>query len=71
MRGRLLGNPFRKIDSSASFERHVPFFSYSLGELRHGIRVIELFRIVRFGDILTAARVGASPASQLCDRMKV
>jgi hypothetical protein len=47
-------------------------FSYGLGEVRNGNRTIAAIRIVRFGGTPTAARVGASPASELnCNRMKV
>ena len=49
--------PFRKIDSSASFGRHV-LFCNGLRELRNGNCAIAAIRMVRFGGSPTAARVG-------------
>jgi len=56
----MLTNPFRKIDSSASFERHVLSSGYHLGEPAMEIAIAAI-RIVGFGGTPTAARVGAFP----------
>jgi hypothetical protein len=39
----MLKNPFRKIDESVSFGRHVLSFSYGLGELAMEIALLQLF----------------------------
>src|SRR5215472_12544915 len=57
--GRMLGNPFRKIDNSASFEPRVPFLATAQKNFAMEIARSQLFESFALAALPTAARVGA------------
>ena len=62
---RWLGNPFRKIDNSASFDVGTcSLFRQGLGELCNGNRVIATIRIVCFQWHSTSGKSGSVPWPQ-------
>ena len=68
----MLKNPFRKIDESVSFGRHVLSFSYGLGELAMEIALLQLFGSLALAALQQRQEWELSLASESnCNRMKV